>query len=76
VGEMSTALTGLSVTYVLIRVSVLVSHSYAWKIECQGNHKYLYDSQLEQMLTFADLSKEPVMKCDQSKDFDKDVMVF
>ena len=73
---MSTALTGLSVTYVLIRVSVLVSHSYAWKIECQGNNKYLHDSNLEQILTLADLSKEPVMKCDQSKDFDKDVMVF
>jgi len=76
VGEMSTALTGLSVTYVLIRVSVLVSHSYAWKIECQGNHNYLYDSQPEQILTFADLSKEPVMKCDQSEDFDNDEMVF
>jgi hypothetical protein len=37
---------------------------------------YLYDSQLEKNLTFADLSKEPVTKCDQSKDFDNDVMVF
>ena len=73
---MSTSLTCLSVTYVLIRVSVLESHNYAWKIECQGNHKYLYDSQLEQILTFADLSKEPVMKCEQSKDFDNDEMVF
>jgi hypothetical protein len=30
---------------------------------------YLHDSQLEQILTLADLSKEPVTKCDQSEDF-------
>jgi hypothetical protein len=49
---MSTALTGRSVTYVLISVRVLVSHS------------------------LADLSKEPVRKCDQSADFESEVIVF
>jgi len=29
-----------------------------------------------QVLTLADLSKEPVMKWDQSEDFDSDVIIF
>ena len=38
---------------------------------------YLHeDSQLEQIITLADLSKEPVTKCDQYEDFGNDEMVF
>jgi hypothetical protein len=31
---------------------------------------------LEQIITLADLSKEPVMKWDQSEDFDSDEIAF
>lgn len=84
-GDIVTALTGRSVTYVLISVNVLVSHSWNWK---QLNHKFWSINQIclhawvgeggirDLRSTLADLSKEPVIKCEPSEDFVREVTVF